>query len=54
MSNPIKCPECFSVNIVQDQDEPELWDCLDCCIWFDLDHPNNRGAHEHEPTDQGS
>lgn len=26
---------CGSTNTSQDQDEPQLWDCLDCGIWFD-------------------
>ena len=28
---------CGSFNTVQDPDEPSLWDCHDCGIWFDPD-----------------
>ena len=28
---------CGSRNTAQDPDEPSLWDCHDCGIWFDPD-----------------
>jgi len=28
---------CGSTNTVQDESEPQLWDCLDCGIWFNPD-----------------
>lgn len=52
---PVRCPTsevtpdgeqhtvvgCGSTNIVQDESEPNIWDCLDCGIWFD---PSREGV----------
>ena len=35
---------CGSTNVVRDESEPNLWDCLDCGIWFDPSQEADRGS----------
>lgn len=42
---PVDCPECHSHNLTE-PDEEGLVDCLDCGIWFNPLHPENRPVAE--------
>ena len=42
---PLRCPECGSTEIGGPDDEG-LWDCEDCCVWFEPGHPNNAACFD--------
>ena len=45
---PIRCPECHSRDLQQDTMEANLWDCLNCGLWFDPSHPVNEDSLREE------